>query len=86
MGSETPLVEILSGLNESLLRNKNLFFYIFGNNNEINKIIFKNKLMIENSKIVDRAAKLWRRAWSKALKMHIVPSTRNEYVRNRQEI
>ena len=53
MGSETPLIEILSGLNESLLRNKNLFFYIFGNEDEINKIIFKNQLFIENSKIIN---------------------------------
>ena len=39
MGSETPLNEILEGINESALRNENLFFYLFGDLKNINTIV-----------------------------------------------
>ena len=39
MGSETSLNEILEGINESALRNENLFFTLFGRSAEINKMV-----------------------------------------------
>ena len=39
MGSETSLNEILEGINESALRNDNLFFTLFGRSIDINKIV-----------------------------------------------
>ena len=39
MGSETSLNEILEGINESALRNENLFFSLFGKSVEIDKLL-----------------------------------------------
>ena len=39
MGSETSLSEILEGINESALRNENLFFTLFGKSGDLNKIV-----------------------------------------------
>ena len=39
MGSETSVIEILEGINESALRNENLFFTLFGKSSDINKLI-----------------------------------------------
>ena len=46
LGSETPLSELISGLNDSSIKNENYFFYLFGNENYIKnmneKELFKN--------------------------------------------
>jgi len=39
MGSETSLNEILEGINESALRNENLFFTLFGKSVDIEKVL-----------------------------------------------
>tara|TARA_B100001093_G_scaffold108643_1_gene100909 strand:- start:630 stop:1616 length:987 start_codon:yes stop_codon:yes gene_type:complete len=39
MGSETSLNEILEGINESALRNENLFFTLFGRSIDINNMV-----------------------------------------------
>ena len=52
MGSETPLIEIIEALNESLQRNINIYFYIFGDEREINNIIKNYKNLYNNSEII----------------------------------
>ena len=52
MGSETPLIEIIKALNESLLRNIDIFYFIFGNKNEINEKISGFTNLISHSEII----------------------------------
>ena len=53
LGSETSTFEILKGLNNSLLRNINLKFLLFGNKKTITGNISKFKLLQESSEIID---------------------------------
>ncbi len=52
MGSETCLLEIMEGLNESALRYENFFFSLFGNHEEIQNNIKDIKPLKERSKII----------------------------------
>ena len=52
LGSETSLSEIISGLNESSLRNEDYFFYLFGNKDLINKELSTYKSLVNRSEIV----------------------------------
>ena len=53
MGSETPLNEILEGINESALRNENLFFTLFGKSIDLNKIVENISPLNARSKIIN---------------------------------
>ena len=53
LGSETSTFEILKGLNNSLLRNINLKFLLFGNKKTITGNISKFKLLQDSSEIID---------------------------------
>ena len=53
MGSETSLNEILEGINESALRNENLFFTLFGKSVDLNKIVEKISPLNARSKIIN---------------------------------
>jgi glycerol-3-phosphate acyltransferase PlsX len=53
MGSETSLSEILEGINESALRNENLFFTLFGKSGDLNKIVEKISPLNARSKIIN---------------------------------
>ena len=53
MGSETSLNEILEGINESALRNENLFFTLFGKSVDLNKIIKNISPLNTRSKIIN---------------------------------
>jgi glycerol-3-phosphate acyltransferase PlsX len=53
MGSETSLNEILEGLNESALRNENLFFTLFGKLVDLNQIIKNISPLNTRSKIIN---------------------------------
>ena len=53
MGSETSLNEILEGINESALRNENLFFTLFGKSADLNKIVEKISPLNARSKIIN---------------------------------
>ena len=52
LGSETMTADILKGLNQSLLRNINYKFLLFGNKNEISSEIKKYKRLIQVSEII----------------------------------
>ena len=53
MGSETPLLEIIEALNESLQRNVYIFFFIFGDKLEIDRLIKNYKNLQNSSEIID---------------------------------
>ncbi len=53
LGSETKLNDILSGLNQSLLRNLNYKFLLYGSEKKIKKNIHKYKRLINVSEIID---------------------------------
>ena len=53
MGSETSLIEILEGINESALRNENLFFTLFGRSVDINKMVENIHPLNARSKIIN---------------------------------
>lgn len=53
LGSETKLKDILAGLNQSLLRNINYKFQLYGLENEIKKYIDKYKRLLEVSEIIN---------------------------------
>jgi len=53
MGSETSLYEILEGINESALRNEDLFFTLFGKSIDINKIVQNISPLNARSKIIN---------------------------------
>ena len=53
MGSETSLNEILEGINESALRNENLFFTLFGKSGDLNKIVENISPLNSRSKIIN---------------------------------
>jgi glycerol-3-phosphate acyltransferase PlsX len=53
MGSETSLNEILEGINESALRNENLFFTLFGKSVDLNKIVENISPLNVRSKIIN---------------------------------
>ena len=53
LGSETKTKEILKGLEQSLLRNINYKFYLFGNKDTILKDIQKFKKLQSASEIID---------------------------------
>ncbi|MDA7688448.1 phosphate acyltransferase PlsX [Pelagibacteraceae bacterium] len=53
MGSETSLNEILEGINESALRNENLFFTLFGKLVDLNKIVENISPLNARSKIIN---------------------------------
>jgi glycerol-3-phosphate acyltransferase PlsX len=53
MGSETSLNEILEGINESALRNENLFFTLFGKSVDLNKIVENIAPLNARSKIIN---------------------------------
>ena len=53
MGSETSLNEILEGINESALRNENLFFTLFGKSVDLNKIVENIHPLNARSKIIN---------------------------------
>ena len=53
MGSETSLYEILEGINESALRNENLFFTLFGKSVDLNKIVENIHPLNARSKIIN---------------------------------
>ena len=52
LGSETPLSDFISGLNDSSIKNENYFFYLFGNENYIKKELDNHKSLIKNVEIV----------------------------------
>jgi len=52
LGSETPLSELVSGLNDSSIKNENYFFYLFGNENYIKKELDNHKSLIKNVEII----------------------------------
>ena len=52
LGSETPLSELVSGLNDSSIKNENYFFYLFGNENNIKKELDNHKSLIKNVEII----------------------------------
>ena len=53
MGSETSLIEILEGINESALRNENLFFTLFGKSIDINQTIENISPLNTRSKVIN---------------------------------
>tara|TARA_B100001029_G_C15051161_1_gene450813 strand:- start:652 stop:1680 length:1029 start_codon:yes stop_codon:yes gene_type:complete len=53
LGSETSLSEIMHGLQDSLLRNENYFYFIFGFEKRIKKVLEKYKSLIGNVEIID---------------------------------
>ena len=53
MGSETSLNEILEGINESALRNENLFFTLFGKSVDLNKMVENIHPLNARSKIIN---------------------------------
>ena len=53
MGSETSLNEILEGINESALRNENLFFTLFGKSVDLNKMVENIHPLNTRSKIIN---------------------------------
>ena len=53
MGSETSLYEILEGINESALRNENLFFTLFGKSVDLNKMVENIHPLNTRSKIIN---------------------------------
>ena len=53
LGSETKLNDILMGLNQSLLRNLNYKFQLYGSENEIKKKIEKYKELIKATEIIN---------------------------------
>ena len=53
LGSETKLKDILAGLNQSLLRNLNYKFKLYGYEKDIKKIIHKYKRLSEVSEIIN---------------------------------
>ena len=52
LGSETKTKEILKGLEQSLLRNINYKFYLFGNKNLYSKNLKKFKKLIQHLKLL----------------------------------
>ena len=53
LGSETKLNDILKGLNQSLLRNINYKFQLYGSYNAIKRSIEKYKRLIKSTEIID---------------------------------
>ena len=53
MGSETSLYEILEGINESALRNENLFFFFFLKSVDLNKMVENIHPLYARSKIIN---------------------------------
>ncbi len=53
MGSETSLSEILEGINESALRNENLFFTLFGKSVEIHEMIENIYPLKDRSEVIN---------------------------------
>ena len=53
LGSETKIKDILKGLNQSLLRNINYKFQLFGHEKNIKKYIEKYKRLLKSSEIID---------------------------------
>ncbi len=53
LGSETETHQILKGLEQSLLRNINYEFFLFGNRNSISDILNKFKNLKNSSEIID---------------------------------
>jgi len=53
MGSETSVYEILEGINESALRNENLFFTLFGKSDDLNKLVEDIHPLNARSKIIN---------------------------------
>ena len=53
MGSETSLYEILEGINESALRNENLFFTLFGKSVDLNKMVENIHPLNTRAKIIN---------------------------------
>ena len=53
MGSETSVYEILEGINESALRNENLFFTLFGKSVDLNKMVENIHPLNARSKIIN---------------------------------
>ena len=53
LGSETKLNDILKGLNQSLLRNLNYKFQLYGSERAIKKKIEKYKRLIEVTEIIN---------------------------------
>ena len=53
LGSETKLSEIIFGLNESLDRNENYFFYLFGDEKTIKEELNKYKSLIKNVEVIN---------------------------------
>ena len=53
LGSETKLKDILKGLNQSLLRNLNYRFLLYGNELHIKKHIDKYERLLKSSEIID---------------------------------
>ena len=52
LGSETPLSEIIIGLNESSMRYEDYFFYLFGNENDLKRELNNYKELISRSEII----------------------------------
>ena len=53
MGSETSLSEILEGINESALRNENLFFTLFGKSVEIHEMVENIYPLKDRSEVIN---------------------------------
>ena len=53
MGGENSPKKIIKGIEISLKKNSNNFFYLFGKKNLIEKEIKKNNLISDNSEIID---------------------------------
>ena len=53
LGSETKVIDVLKGLNQSLLRNLNYKFQLYGNEKVIKEKIDKFKRLISASEIID---------------------------------
>ena len=52
LGSETPLSQIIIGLNESSMRYEDYFFYLFGNENDLKKELNNYKELLSRSEII----------------------------------
>ena len=53
LGSETKLKDVLKGLSQSLLRNLNYKFQLYGNETHIKKHIDKYEKLLKSSEIID---------------------------------
>ena len=52
MGGEDAPKKIINGINISLKKNKDNYFFLIGNKDLINKEVKNNKLIIDNSEII----------------------------------